>query len=158
MSVTVIDSHFHCGTQNVSLPYEEVRGYLGEGGIQGACLFAPAEDIYDRSDCHFQDTSSWAACRQRANRYLLDLQRASALRQRLSLRQPSARTAEGQEPPDGRGQLRERRQPECSPVNDSSAAAINTFTLIWMHIPGPGRARPCRKREYRRLSLRRGHL
>jgi predicted TIM-barrel fold metal-dependent hydrolase len=29
---------------------------------------------YDRYDCHFEDTSSWAACRQRANRYLLDLQ------------------------------------------------------------------------------------
>ncbi len=74
MSVTIIDSHMHCGTQNVSLPWEEVQGRLREGGISGACLFAPVEDIYDRYDYHFQDTAAWAACRRRANRYLLDLQ------------------------------------------------------------------------------------
>lgn len=74
MSVTIIDSHMHCGVQNVSLPWEEVQGRLQEGGISGACLFAPVEDIYDRYDYHFEDTASWAACRQRANRYLLDLQ------------------------------------------------------------------------------------
>jgi uncharacterized protein len=70
----IIDSHMHCGLQNVSLPYEEIRGYLQEGGIGGACLFAPVEDIYNRYDDHFQDTSAWVACRQRANRYLLNLQ------------------------------------------------------------------------------------
>ncbi len=74
MNVTVIDSHMHCGIQNVSLPWEEVRDRLHEGGIQGACLFAPVEDIYDRYDYHFQDTAAWAACRRRANRYLLDVQ------------------------------------------------------------------------------------
>ena len=63
MNVTVIDSHMHCGIQNVSLPWEEVRDRLHEGGIQGACLFAPVEDIYDRYDYHFQDTAAWAACR-----------------------------------------------------------------------------------------------
>ena len=73
MSVTIIDSHMHCGTQNVSLPWEEVQGRLREGGISGACLFAPVEDIYDRYDYYFQDTAAWAACRRRANRYLLDL-------------------------------------------------------------------------------------
>ena len=74
MSATVIDCHMHCGVQNVSLPWEEVQGRLQEGGISGACLFAPVEDIYDRYDYHFQDTSAWAACRQRSNCYLLDLQ------------------------------------------------------------------------------------
>ena len=74
MSVTIIDSHMHCGVQNVSLPWEEVQGRLQEGGIQGACLFAPVEDIYDRYDYHFVDTSAWVACRRRANRYLLDRQ------------------------------------------------------------------------------------
>ena len=74
MSVTIIDSHMHCGVQNVSLPWEEVQDRLREGEIQGACLFAPVEDIYDRYDYHFRDTAAWAACRQRANRYLLDLQ------------------------------------------------------------------------------------
>lgn len=74
MSATVIDSHMHCGIQNVSLPWEEVRDRLHEGEIEGACLFAPVEDIYDRYDYHFQDTAAWVACRQRANRYVLDLQ------------------------------------------------------------------------------------
>ncbi len=74
MSVTIIDSHMHCGVQNVSLPWEEVQGRLRDGEIHGACLFAPVEDIYDRYDYHFQDTAAWAACRRRANRYLLDLQ------------------------------------------------------------------------------------
>lgn len=74
MSTVVIDSHMHCGIQNVSLPFEEIKGYLRKGGIEGVCLFAPVEDIYNRYDDDFQDTSSWITCRQMANQYLLDLQ------------------------------------------------------------------------------------
>lgn len=68
----------HCGVQNVSLPFETVRGYLREGGIDGACLFAPVEDIYDRYDYHFQDNPAWINCRQKANDYLLNLQQSRA--------------------------------------------------------------------------------
>ena len=64
----------HCGIQNVSLPFEEIAGYLRKDGIEGVCLFAPVEDIYNRDDDDFQDTSSWITCRQMDNQYLLDLQ------------------------------------------------------------------------------------
>jgi predicted TIM-barrel fold metal-dependent hydrolase len=72
----IIDSHIHCGVQNVSLPIETIRGYLREGGIDGACLFAPVEDIYNRYDYHFQDNAAWINCRQMANEYLLGLQQS----------------------------------------------------------------------------------
>ena len=73
----IIDSHMHCGIQNVDQPIELIRTYLDKGGIQGACLYAPVEDIYDRHDYNFEDTPSWMACRQRANDYLLELQQTS---------------------------------------------------------------------------------
>lgn len=72
----IIDSHMHCGVQNVGLPFETVQGYLQEGGIGGACLFAPVEDVYDRYDDHFQDNPAWVKCRQAANEYLLACQRS----------------------------------------------------------------------------------
>jgi predicted TIM-barrel fold metal-dependent hydrolase len=70
----IIDSHIHCGTQNSDLPFEIIKGYLDEGDIHGACLYAPVEDIYDRYRYDFKDTPGWRACRQLANEYLLDLQ------------------------------------------------------------------------------------
>jgi len=73
----VIDSHIHCGVENVNLPFELIKGYLAEGEIQGACFYAPVEDIYDRYDYNFEDNYSWMACRQRANRYLLDIQKSN---------------------------------------------------------------------------------
>lgn len=70
----IIDSHIHCGIQNSNLSFELVKRHLDGGGIRGACLFAPVEDIYDRDDYDFQDNPGWMACRRRANEYLLDLQ------------------------------------------------------------------------------------
>lgn len=70
----IIDSHIHCGIQNSRLPFELVKRHLDSGGIRGACLFAPVEDIYDRDDYGFQDNPGWMACRCRANEYLLELQ------------------------------------------------------------------------------------
>jgi predicted TIM-barrel fold metal-dependent hydrolase len=75
--VKIIDSHIHCGIQNVNQPFELVKRYMDEGGVQGACFYAPVEDIYDRYDYHFEDNYSWMASRQRANRYLLDIQRSN---------------------------------------------------------------------------------
>ena len=74
MAIKIIDAHMHCGIQNVDQPLNMIKGYLDQGGIEGACLYAPVEDIYDRYNYHFQDSSSWVDCRQRANRYLLDIQ------------------------------------------------------------------------------------
>jgi predicted TIM-barrel fold metal-dependent hydrolase len=70
----IIDSHMHCGVQNVRLPFEMLQVYLQEGGIEGACLFAPVEDIYDRCDDHFEDSPAWMNCRRMANDYVLELQ------------------------------------------------------------------------------------
>jgi hypothetical protein len=68
-----IDSHIHCGIQNVSLPFDAIEPLLQEADITGACLFAPVEDVYDRYDPHFQDTPAWRHTRREANRYVLGL-------------------------------------------------------------------------------------
>ncbi|MFB3925346.1 MAG: amidohydrolase family protein [Syntrophales bacterium] len=77
ISMKIIDSHMHCGVQNSNLPLETLRRYLEEGGIQGACLFAPVEDIYDRYDYGFIDNAAWINCRRLANEYLLDIQKTN---------------------------------------------------------------------------------
>jgi hypothetical protein len=69
----VIDSHLHCGYQNVSWLWEDLRAHLAGEGIRGAALIPPVEDVYDRYDPGFTDTPEWQACRRRAHQYLLDL-------------------------------------------------------------------------------------
>lgn len=69
----VIDSHIHCGIQNVYWPWETVQYRLREAGIQGAGLIPPVEDIYDRTDYYFRDTPAWQNCRRQAHNYLLSL-------------------------------------------------------------------------------------
>ena len=69
----IVDSHMHCGVQNSDLPFEVISPLLREAEIDGACLFAPVEDIYDRYNPNFQDNHQWRRTRQAANRYLLDL-------------------------------------------------------------------------------------
>jgi len=69
----IIDSHIHCGIQNVDLPYEIISPLLQDAGIDGACLYAPVEDIYDRYNFNFQDNEEWIQTRRHANHYLLDL-------------------------------------------------------------------------------------
>lgn len=66
----IIDSHIHCGRD---LPFEIIAPKLKRAGIEGACLFAPVEDIYDRYDYNFKDTPYWQKKRKEANRYLLNL-------------------------------------------------------------------------------------
>jgi hypothetical protein len=67
----VIDSHIHCGIQNVNQPFSMIRPLLETAGIEGACLFAPVEDIYDRYDRSFDDNHTWRACRTKAHDYLV---------------------------------------------------------------------------------------
>ena len=69
----IIDSHIHCGVQNVNLPFEVILPLLEEAGIAGACLYAPVEDIYDRYNPNFQDNQDWQRTRHAANSYLLEL-------------------------------------------------------------------------------------
>ncbi|MDI6853676.1 MAG: amidohydrolase family protein [Deltaproteobacteria bacterium] len=73
MDRIVIDSHIHCGVQNVSWGWEGIRPLLEEAGIRGAGLIPPVEDIYDRYDYNFTDTPAWQACRRAAHRYLREL-------------------------------------------------------------------------------------
>jgi len=69
----IIDSHIHCGVQNVHQPYERIAPLLTGAGIETACLFAPVEDIYDRYDIGFEDDDAWRRCRRSAHDYLLRL-------------------------------------------------------------------------------------
>ena len=69
----VIDSHIHCGIQNVDQPFSDIRPLLNRARISGACLFAPVEDIYDRYRPGFDDNEFWKATRKRAHDYLLQI-------------------------------------------------------------------------------------
>jgi uncharacterized protein len=71
----VIDSHIHCGVQNADLPLEMILTYLRKANIQGACLFSPVEDVYNRYDYYFEDNAAWETCRQKGNNYVLDIQK-----------------------------------------------------------------------------------
>jgi len=73
----IIDSHIHCGVQNVQQPYGRIAPLLQAAGINGGCLFAPVEDIYYRYDSDFDDNRQWQACRQRAHDYLLGVAEAN---------------------------------------------------------------------------------
>lgn len=57
----------------MDLPYEYVKRFLDDAGIDGACMFPPVDDVYDRNDYHFEDTAAWQQCRKKANDYLLQL-------------------------------------------------------------------------------------
>lgn len=74
-TVLVIDSHIHCGVQNVSQPFRGIQPLLSAAGVERACLFAPVEDIYDRWDPGFDDNQMWRSTRRRAHEYLLKLAR-----------------------------------------------------------------------------------
>jgi len=71
----IVDSHIHCGVQNVHQPFENILPLLQNAGVDEACLFAPVEDIYDRIDPQFDDDEPWMDCRRRAHDYLLALGR-----------------------------------------------------------------------------------
>jgi hypothetical protein len=74
----IIDSHIHCGIQNVNQPFAQIAPLLATAGITGACLFAPVEDIYFRYDRHFDDNHEWQHCRERAHAYLLEVAAGNA--------------------------------------------------------------------------------
>ena len=71
--MTIIDSHIHCGVQNVDQPFDDIRPLLNRAGVASACLFAPVEDIYHRYSSSFDDNRQWRQCRDRAHAYLLEV-------------------------------------------------------------------------------------
>ncbi|WP_051564510.1 amidohydrolase family protein [Desulfovermiculus halophilus] len=71
----VIDAHAHCGCLD-QCPPQAIEDYLRElagTGIQGAALFSPVDEIYDRSDPFFADSPEWRSRRKASNAYLLTL-------------------------------------------------------------------------------------
>lgn len=71
----IIDSHIHCGIQNVALPFSGIEPLLKKAGITRACLFAPVEDVYYRYSRYFDDNDTWKECRKNAHDYLLKVSR-----------------------------------------------------------------------------------
>ena len=69
----IIDSHMHCGVQNVDQPFTQIEPLLEAANITGACLFAPVEDIYYRYNRNFDDNQQWRRCRIQAHAYLKDV-------------------------------------------------------------------------------------
>jgi len=70
VSRIVLDAHAHCG---ITAPFEEVSREWQLGGIDGGVLFSPVEEIYDRYDRMFTDSSEYRRSRSRVHGYLLDL-------------------------------------------------------------------------------------
>lgn len=66
----VLDSHVHCG---LTLPLERVKPLWEAGGIEGGVLFSPVEEIYDRFDRSFVDSSFYAESRDKVHQYLESL-------------------------------------------------------------------------------------
>ncbi|MDY0039652.1 MAG: amidohydrolase family protein [Desulforhabdus sp.] len=75
MQPLIIDSHAHCGRQD-KYPPQDLQHYIsrvGNSGINGAVLFPPVMEIYDRYDPDFEDHPDWQERRQAANDYLATL-------------------------------------------------------------------------------------
>lgn len=70
MGRIVLDAHVHCG---ITVPFEEVSREWESGDIDGGVLFSPVEEIYDRYDRLFTDSSAYRKSRDRVHQYLLDL-------------------------------------------------------------------------------------
>jgi predicted TIM-barrel fold metal-dependent hydrolase len=79
--VTVIDAHAHCGVIDRSMPqsFEDYQQQVAGTDIEGAVLFSPVLEIYDRFDFDFTDTPAWQLRRQESNAYLLSLKPADLI-------------------------------------------------------------------------------
>jgi len=74
--LTVIDAHVHCGEIDRSVPQtlEDYENQAGGTEIDGAAVFSPVLEIYDRYDADFIDTPAWRRRRRESNAHLLELQ------------------------------------------------------------------------------------
>ena len=72
---SVIDSHAHCGIQdlNPDQSFEAYFSYVKKTQIKQVVMFPPVMEIYDRYDYQFKDTALWQEKRKRANEYLLKI-------------------------------------------------------------------------------------
>lgn len=71
----VIDSHAHCGIQDLSFDqsFEAYVSYVKNTKIRQVVMFPPVMEIYNRYDFHFKDTQHWQEKRENANAYLLHI-------------------------------------------------------------------------------------
>lgn len=72
---TIIDAHVHCGIQETYTRQskEDYIEAIQGSGIQGAVMFPPVIEIYDRHNPNFEDSAHWRNSRKKANRYLENL-------------------------------------------------------------------------------------
>ena len=73
MSFKIIDAHAHCGRLD-NFPPQDLLDYTSDlrgSGIEGAVMFSPVIEIYDRYDWHFRDSEAWKRRRAESNDYLL---------------------------------------------------------------------------------------
>ena len=72
----VIDAHVHCGEIDRSVPqtFEDYENQAAGSEIDGAAVFSPVLEIYDRYDTDFTDTPAWRLRRRESNAYLLGLE------------------------------------------------------------------------------------
>jgi predicted TIM-barrel fold metal-dependent hydrolase len=72
---TVIDAHAHCGIIDRSWPqsFEAYARQAAATDIGGVALFSPVQEIYDRYDGQFMDTTAWRLRRKESNAHLLSL-------------------------------------------------------------------------------------
>jgi hypothetical protein len=80
-TISIIDSHVHCGIQDRSVDqsFESYCRHIKQSPISGAAIFPPVYEIYDRYDIHFTDNPEWQKRRKRANDYLLNLEKKDFL-------------------------------------------------------------------------------
>jgi len=74
--LTAIDAHVHCGKIDRSVPQSFVD-YVNQAGgteIDGAAVFSPVFEIYNRYDPDFTDTPAWRRRRRESNAYVLGLE------------------------------------------------------------------------------------
>jgi len=72
----VIDSHVHCGEidRSAAQSFEDYESQAAGAGIDGAAVFSPVMEIYDRYAPDFADTPAWRRRRTESNAYLLELE------------------------------------------------------------------------------------
>jgi len=66
----ILDGHTHCG---LTLPFEGLSREWRIAGIHGGVVFSPVEEIYDRYDPSFVDTSAYRGGRVAVHEYLLTI-------------------------------------------------------------------------------------
>ncbi|MBA2881544.1 hypothetical protein HNR65_001871 [Desulfosalsimonas propionicica] len=72
----IVDAHAHCGIYDRFPPqaFEDYLAAVKNSSIEGAAMFSPVMEIYDRNDPDFADNKAWQKQRKASNRYLLSLE------------------------------------------------------------------------------------